>query len=556
MFESLKKFLITDENNDPDFALIVRNVLIIAAVGITGLGLSQLNVIRELGRNDLWYVLGSIIGSIFVFLYLSTRGILWPAKIFLPAFMLITLIYTTINLNGLHNGSVAGFPITIMLASLLRGRRSLPIWTILTIISISFVGYWDMAGFTREEIARTTTIGTIGLAITFNLIAAGITYVILSRFENLLKSAKQNEREQIDANKQLQELQLSLETRVAERTTALEDVSKKAEKRANQLQAVTSISRAISTIRNVDELLPSITKIISDRFGFYHVGIFLVDRRGEYAELRAANSSGGQRMLARNHRLRVGEEGIIGYVTKYGRPRIALDVGDDAVFFNNPDLPDTRSEMGLPLIISGDIIGALDVQSELSQAFTPDDIATLNALANQVATAIQNAELYTQAENATREIERAYRSFVQQEWSQVATTMKSSGYSFSNAGVRPIVETDKAYRNNEDGTYVIPVTLRGEPIGEIGMRSAESQGQWSENEIAILRAAADRVALALENARLFQDAQQRAATERAISEMSSKIGASVDVDAILQSTVQELSQLVGSSEIIIQLGKK
>src|SRR5690606_34214496 len=130
--------------------------------------------------------------------------------------------------------------------------------------------------------------------------------------------------------------------------------------------------------------------VISEKYGFYHVGVFLLDENRTYAILTAANSAGGQKMLARQHRLKVGEQGIVGSVTGSGEPRIALDVGADAVFFNNPDLPESHSEMALPLRSGGQVIGALDVQSTETGAFTHVDVQTLGLLAEQVSLAIEN----------------------------------------------------------------------------------------------------------------------------------------------------------------------
>ncbi len=148
---------------------------------------------------------------------------------------------------------------------------------------------------------------------------------------------------------QLQETLLGLETRVAERTAELEESSQKLQIRANQFEAIAQLARAITSIQDLDTLLPRITKLVSQQFGFYHVGLFLLDESRQYAVLSAANSEGGQHMLARKHRLGVGQTGIVGYVTSTGNPRIALDTGTDAVYFDNPDLPDTHSEMALPL---------------------------------------------------------------------------------------------------------------------------------------------------------------------------------------------------------------
>jgi putative methionine-R-sulfoxide reductase with GAF domain len=196
----------------------------------------------------------------------------------------------------------------------------------------------------------------------------------------------------------------------------LEEMARTSQRRAAMLQAGAEVSRVVAQIRDPDRLLPQVTQLISQHFGFYHVGFFMVDQAGRYAVLRAASSKGGQRMLARRHKLVLGSEGIVGYVTSTGRPRIALDVGEDAVYFDNPDLPDTRSEMAVPLRSGDQVIGALDVQSTTEAAFTEEDVTALTALADQVAIAIENARLFQEHRAALSQAEEAYRRYLRQEW--------------------------------------------------------------------------------------------------------------------------------------------
>ena len=208
---------------------------------------------------------------------------------------------------------------------------------------------------------------------------------------------------------QLKDLVDTLESRVRERTQQLAVQNESLQLRTRQLQTVAEVARNIVSTREVDSLLNQVTRLVSDRFGFYHVGIFLLDENGEYAILRAANSVGGQRMLERQHRLRVGQVGIVGHVTGTGEPRIATDVGEDAVYFNNPDLPETRSEMALPLKLGGMIIGALDVQSKESNAFTEDDITLFTTLADQISVAIENANAYEISQQTVEEMKELDR---------------------------------------------------------------------------------------------------------------------------------------------------
>ena len=228
--------------------------------------------------------------------------------------------------------------------------------------------------------------------------------------------------------RQLRDLIESLENRVLERTKQLAQQNTALQLRSRQLQTVADVARSIVSTRAVDSLLDLVTKLVSERFGFYHAGIFLKDEEGEYAVLRAANSRGGKRMLDRGHKLKVGQVGIVGYVTGTGDPRIATDVGEDAVFFNNPDLPETKSEMAIPLKLGESVIGALDVQSVDSDAFTNEDIALFTTLADQISVAIENANAYEISQRTLeelREVDRVKSQFLANMSHELRTPLNS-----------------------------------------------------------------------------------------------------------------------------------
>jgi nitrate/nitrite-specific signal transduction histidine kinase len=175
-----------------------------------------------------------------------------------------------------------------------------------------------------------------------------------------------------------------LEQGVAERTAELAKTSRQAMNRAEQLETIAELARTIASIQEHDKLLERVSQLISERFGYYHIGIFLVDRQREYAVLQAVNSEGGQRMLSRSHSLRIDSQDIVAQVISSAEPRSVLDVGEDAATFDNPDLPYTRSEMVLPLIVGDQVVGALDVQAMEQGAFKPEDLTLLSTLADQV----------------------------------------------------------------------------------------------------------------------------------------------------------------------------
>lgn len=354
---------------------------------------------------------------------------------------------------------------------------------------------------------------------------------------------------------------------LSEKTHELEEATLKLESRASQLTAVSEVTKAVTTIRDVNRLFTDITETISKQFGFYHVGIFLNDPLDEYTVLRASNSEGGKRLLAQGHRLKIGQVGIVGYVAGTGKPRIALDIGEDAAYFNNPNLPLTKSEMALPLKAGDRTFGVMDVQSTESGAFKPEDVDTLAILADQVSIAIENARLFDEAQTIIRK-------FVETGWNQYMKKSTQLGVQYSNSLIQPltkvldrpeinaVLESGEAITETSDGvklavpTIAVPVKVRGVTVGVIDIRSINPNRRWEKTDIAAAQTIADRLAFALENARLIDESQKRVARERAISDMSSKIGSSMDVNTILQQTVHELGKLIGNSEVIIQMRKE
>ena len=368
--------------------------------------------------------------------------------------------------------------------------------------------------------------------------------------------------------------QETIEQRVNERTNDLEKANDQIQRRAAQLAAITQLSESIAELQDLNEILPATATLISERFGFYHVGIFLIDQDREFAILQAANSPGGKRMLERSHRLPLGT-GVVGFSAQTGQPRIALDVGVDSVFFNNPDLPATRSEVALPMRWRGETIGVLDVQSTEAGAFSRDDLLILTALANQVSIALENARLLTETRAALMQVQEVYNEFTRAEWNRTIAQVEQRGFRFQTGRIEMLEnplqmpEVAAAIQNgeaitssqvngskNEHASVAVPVKLRGEVIGVLHIDSNDPDRQWQEDEVSLVQAVAERAAFAMENARLFQDARRRAAKERMISESSARISSALNIENILQTTAEELERVLGGSEILIQFQGK
>jgi len=359
---------------------------------------------------------------------------------------------------------------------------------------------------------------------------------------------------------QLRALKSQLGEWIQTRTIEIENQNQALTHRAHQLETVSEVARQIVSAQELETLLTSVTHLISERFGFYHVGIFLLDDNHEYAVLRAANSPGGQRMLARRHMLPVSKVGIVGAATGTGQVHIAKDVGEDAAYFDNPDLPDTRSEMALPLIVSGQIIGALDIQSTAPDAFQNEDIDLFRTLADQVAVAIYNNRLYINTLNALNEAENLHRQYLQSEWAQDTARRKVLGYVYNQTGIAPQESEDPLWKkvfSTGDPVYAVlpdnhnsvdkaimavPIAIRGETIGVIQVQDQGEERRWSDDEITVVNSIASQVAVALENARLFENTVRRADREKKVMEITAKIRSTTDPNEMMKIAVSELQQ--------------
>lgn len=393
---------------------------------------------------------------------------------------------------------------------------------------------------------------------------AFLIYFSTTSLRDAINRANKSDNELRSANLSLQELNQSLEERVAHRTLELKLANERNERRARQFEAIAQVTRAITSNQPLDSLLPSLTEVISEKFGFYHTGIYLIDDDREFAVLRAANSEGGRRLIARNHQLRIGQTGIVGFVAATGNPRTALDVGTDAAYFDNPELPETRSEMALPLNLSGNLLGVLDVQSVQPDAFHPEDVDVLSTLADQVAIAIQNAQSFETIQQNLKEATISSISYLQESWQTLGGKGSIWGYSMSGSVIKPLdrplqaslikdasLSGTPAYENGSRAGLAVPIRLGGKVVGALHVQLAEHE--WDSDEIDIAQAVADRLSLALEATTLLEATQKRAEIERLTSDITGKIGSSTRIDSILRTAAEELSRVLSGSEVLVQI---
>jgi GAF domain-containing protein len=362
-----------------------------------------------------------------------------------------------------------------------------------------------------------------------------------ARIEDMKAALEQESRERGQMVEQLQ--------------TRRGDLEQKVSQQVNKLKAAAQVGRAAASIHDQPQLFSEVTDLISSQFGYYHIGIFVLDEAGEFAILQAANSQGGKRMLARGYKLAVGKEGNVGEAAMSGEPRITLDVGDNPALFNNPELPDTRSEIALAMKANREIIGVLDIQSTKPSDFTNEDVEVLQLIADQVALAIQNARLLIESQQAMQELVTLSKEQVHQDWTK-KLSYQTLAYQYSRLGAAPVssVQIDTILEREAANQFQIPILLRGEQLGVIILRRDEDQPAWTPDERSLAQAAAGQVASALENARLFEEAQRRASREQALSRLTAQFTRSVNFETLLKKAVQELSHLPNVAEVSIEIG--
>ena len=348
----------------------------------------------------------------------------------------------------------------------------------------------------------------------------------------------------------------NLEKQVMARTAELT-------RRTSQLETAAQVARESAAILDVDQLLSQTTRLISDRFGYYHVGLFLIDDAGEFAILRATNSLGGKNMLGRGHKIKLGQ-GVVGYAAAKLEPSMVSDTNADETYLKNPDLPQTRSELSLPLKVRDQLIGVLDVQSMEPSAYSEEDIRILQILADQLALAIENARLLTESRRALRELEIRYGQQVRQSWTR---RLASRPLSFLYNRLGTVTASPPDFTSNLPAANVktfnddpremqIPIALREQNLGEIILRRDSEQEPWSEDDRRLGQEAAIQIASSLEYARLLDEIQSRALQESTVSQITAKVQQSLDLDNILKTAAQEIGLAINARRVSIRLGNE
>lgn len=358
----------------------------------------------------------------------------------------------------------------------------------------------------------------------------------------------------------------------------VENTAKESTRTASLLRATSEVGQNTSKVLALDELFNRAVQLIQDRFAFYHVQVFLVDDNREWAKLVASTGEAGEKLLAKKHQLRVGSQSVIGRVTQVGEPVISRDTDTDKIHAMNELLPNTRSELALPIIDNDVIIGALDVQSTRRDAFNATDIQALEVMANQLAVAIRNARLFEeqeralqenkrlflQAEAERREVQRLNNQLTREAWENYLKEQRDLNgitvleeevveQSDWSAVMRDASLKQRPITREIDGERVtaVPIVLRNQVIGVIEVRDAKGN-ETERNDV--ITSVAQRLATTLDNIRLFDEAQYATAQEQRINQIVTHYQTADSIEDMLKITLDELTHTLDAEHAMIRLG--
>ncbi len=379
---------------------------------------------------------------------------------------------------------------------------------------------------------------------------------------------------------------------------------------ALQFETAAEIARDISSSLDLDELLQKAVDLIRSRFNFYHASVFLKDLQGEFVVIREATGEAGAQLKRTGHKLAIGSKSVVGFVAGNGEPLIVNDITRDATYYANPLLPATRAEAAIPLKVSDRIVGVLDVQSEHAYGFSDENLRTLQILADQLAIAVVNSELFAETQEHLAQhrllhhitttaasgttLDEALQSAVNglqvtlggdrvsilltDREKKILEVRAAVGYASNVFDLRIPIGSGvtgwaaahrKSLRVNnvlQDTRYIegssntrsemaIPLLYRSELLGVLNVES-EQPSAYAENDEELLGTLGGSLAAIIANARLLEQIRAQAERERILFEISDKIRRTTDMETIMATTASEITRAVGANRAKIKVGIK
>ena len=510
--------------------------LVLRIVCVVGIGLLLLNWATTPDNDRIMFI-----GLISILVLVT----ILPVQYLLRSSVLLIMIFV-VGLNSILawgpwlDGSVF-FIAAIVLASLLFDQRIDILFLLGTIIVTAVIGTMQQLGtyqLSAPNLPVTTTTDWIAYVIDYSAPSLILIIAIVQFKDAFARVISQMQ----SALQTLKLERVRLEDRVRERTEELNS-------QTDQLRTSTNVARIVAEIQDIPTLIETVTKLISDQFGYYHVGLYILDDQKTTAFLQAASSAMGKQLIGQGLHVDADKRNAMNLAIHQNRPNISSDTGSDG-FVKDPQFPLTRSRMILPLSVRSNIIGVLDLHSDQPQAFGAQDAEILKTLSDLIAISFDNVRLINEAKNLVSQLEINTSFQSHKTWSKLTSRHKPA-YQYTPAGVRPVFSSEK--KDGEIGLRV-PLKLYGHSIGSIKLVRKGSPTEWSDRERVLVEKIADQVALALENSRLVDEAQKNSMRDQMIANISSRIRETLDVESVIRTATTELRRVFDLKEAEISIG--
>jgi GAF domain-containing protein len=578
------------------------NVLLLASLA-TSLAIA---LVAPLPFARPWIAVG-VAGLIFllslVSLFLTRLGLVRAASVLYLIGIWAAFSALMVLSGGVNSPFTMGYVAFTVMAGLLLGGWAAIVVAESSILSSLVMFYAKTISILPEPVLVMGP-GPSWIVLTANLIATVAMLYLATRAMNEALGRARSSASELDRQREL------LEETVAERTRDLQH-------RATQLATAAEVGRAAASILELESLSRQVVGLVQERFDLYYAGLFLLDDTGSHAVLEAGSGEAGRIMKEQGHSLAIGGLSMVGAACARREARIALDVGEESVRFDNPLLPETRSEMALPLMVGDRVLGALDVQSTEAAAFSEEDVAVLQLVADQVAVAVDNARKFSEEGEvleASSPLFRASRrlasavttddivqaildSIAETEadrcvvarlsvspdgeaktitflgnWDRQGASPFPVGVAFpAHAWPVPWERID-SFWTSEDISQIggpddtsqllsqyggrgfanVPLRAAGRAIGFFNIYRYEA-GSFSPVSTQLYETLADQAAIALEGARLLDEAQHRAAREQTLSRVSARMHETLDTDTVLKTAVEEIAGALGLAALDLRL---
>ena len=464
---------------------------------------------------------------------------------------------------GLNANGVLYFLVSVLLLGLLLSRRFWIFSIILIAVTVAAIGVLIQIGIIKigTFIVASSSIlywisVSVNLIFLIFLITAPLTQYLQKLRSSIVSTYQKND---------------SIQNENQVLSGKLLDFENTLDRRRSRLVTTRQISREVSQQTNLDSLLHDSVDLIRSQLGYYYAGIFLNDERNENTFLRAATGEIGKSLMERNYRLRIRDEGIVGLVITHGEARVSFDIAASSLHNQTLILPNTKSELAVPLRVGQRVIGALDVQSDRTEAFGEEDMDILQGIADQLSTVIDKTAQITVLKQNIQSLEEGYRSYTQGVWqTHLKDSKKQLSYVYSENSLgtefdKSTISDDALLRgeviiapassagnpDENESIVAVPIILRDQVLGVLNIKY---KGKNVPTDlVALVNNASDRLALALENARLLEQIQERAEREHLVGDISAKVRAASDIDTILRTAATELGRSLGIDEVRIQL---